>query len=289
MVLNTHILTKFGLKRSLWHNSFRRNPQEFLKIVHSQTKGENMYTLSELKEEYYSICNSLEFGVKGIVAFDSGVAGPCVGVTMMTHGSEPSGLAALRHFRASDMIRKLQKGKVIFVLNNVAAAEKYFAALDIVGQTEGARVRLSARFLDVNMNRLPADMPERVNDSRYEIIRSRELLPVWKRCNIAITLVKSLLQNLGMIQGEGLPELELRKEYNISGSVFFPNASYRLVKKFTPFEFVEAGSIIAEGDGEPIRVATVCHIILPRPGIEATGPLNDEVMFLSSPVKTVES
>ena len=121
-----------------------------------------MYTLSELKEEYYSICNSLEFGVKGIVAFDSGVAGPCVGVTMMTHGNEPSGLAALRHFRASDMIRKLQKGKVIFVLNNVAAAEKYFAALDIVGQTEGARVRLSARFLDVNMNRLPADMPERV-------------------------------------------------------------------------------------------------------------------------------
>lgn len=330
----------------------------------NKTKGDSMYTLNELREEFTSLRNLSENGVQGVVRFDSGIDGPCVGITMQTHGNEPSGLAALRYFRTNNLVLKLRKGSVLFVLNNIKAAEQYFATMDITDATQREKQALATRFLEVNMNRLPEDILERVDDSRYEIVRTQELLPVWKMfdigldihtttsviepmiialgdasedlyhgfpvkivirnieriqsgvpasgfygkppltpvlgveagihedsgsCNIAVTLVVSMLQNLEMLEVKEAQESKMRREYNITGSIFFPNRSYQLVKEYTPFELIQAGDIIAEGDGEPIKAHSTCHAILPPPGKVPTAPLSDEVMFLSSPVHEVWS
>lgn len=322
-----------------------------------------MFTLSELKEEFSFIRNSSILNVPGVVVFDSGISGPCLGVTIQTHGNEPSGLAALRHFRKENTTRNLLKGSVVFVLNNIRAAEQYFKAMDISDPHENDAQKLAARFCDVNMNRLPTNTLELSEDSRYEILRAQELRTVWKRFDVgldihttkttidpmiiaigdvkselyrgfpidivirnienvqtgkpacafygqpgstpvvgieaglheesasfdmAVTLVNRLLHNMGMLPSSEEPQRRVYKEYFINGSVFFPDESYELVRKFTPFEFLGPEQVIAEGDGNQIKLSFSCHTIFPPPGRKSTSPLSEEVMFLSSPVKVVE-
>jgi hypothetical protein len=322
-----------------------------------------MYTLAELAEEFSSIRNLSFLGVHGVAVFDSGIEGPCLGVTIQTHGNEPAGLSAFKYFREQNLVKQLVNGSVVFILNNIKAAERYFYALDISDPDERTASKFAARFCDVNMNRLPDNTLEIFYDLRYEIVRAQELAPIWKRFDVgldihttkatidpmiialgdvksdlyrgfpveiiiqnieniqigkpasafygnsgvtsvlgveaglhedeksfemAITFVTTLLENLGMLnRGSSDTASQIYKEYFITDSVFFPNESYELVKRFGSFEPLEAGQLIARGDGPSIYTSAECAVILPPPGTKRVAPLSDEVLFLSKPVKIV--
>jgi succinylglutamate desuccinylase len=319
-------------------------------------------SLDDLAEEFQIIKNSSLVGVPGIMLFDSGIPGPCVGITIHTHGNEPSGLAALRQFRQSGMQSRLLNGSVLFILNNIAATEKYFAALKETDSQLRESKKLAARFVDINMNRLPKNLVELENPSESEILRAKELLWFWKTLDylldihstrsasppmiiaigetgqelyrrfpaemvirgiervqtgkpacafsaaagkaqafgieagsheeasafaIANACVLSFLQNLGLLPGERSEGKRTYKEYLINGSVFFPDESYELAKVFRNFECLEKGDVIAVGNGEPIVSSSAGHAVFTPPGRKHTSTLNDEVMFLSAPVKKV--
>jgi hypothetical protein len=333
----------------------------------SSLKGVTVPSLGNLAEEFSFIRNSSFLEVPGVIVFDSGIPGPCLGITIQTHGNEPSGLAALRHFRQENLVRSLLKGSVVFVLNNIDAAKRYFETFSITDVAVLTRAKLETRFClpdGVNMNRLPANTLELLSDARPEIVRAQKLAPIWKKFDVgldihttkspmapiviaigtvgenlyrgfpidviyrnienvqknkpavafygqpgitpvfgieaglheeessfgtAIVCVLGLLQNLGMLAGESSATKRLYAEYFINNSVFFPDKSYKLSKKFEPYEIISAGQILAEGDGAPITAKSDGHVILPPPGREPTAALSDEVMFLSMPVRMVEA
>ena len=121
-------------------------------------------------------------GVPGVWKVDSGKKGPVLGVTVHTHGNEPSGLGALSYFRNVYPIEsRLKKGSVIFVLNNIKATEMYLRA-----KTDAERKL--ARYVDVNMNRLPNNLLKLKKDRRYEIQRALMLLPIWKEFGVGIDI-----------------------------------------------------------------------------------------------------
>jgi succinylglutamate desuccinylase len=128
--------------------------------------------LESLKGVFETIKKSTYKGIDGVMCFDSGKPGSTVGITICTHGNEPVGLATLWHFLKNEQKNELYKGRVIFVLNNIKATEKYFAA-----QTE--EEKYFSRFIDINMNRLP-DSLEASLSAQYEVVRAQELLPVWE-------------------------------------------------------------------------------------------------------------
>jgi len=329
----------------------------------SSLKNYVVPSLGGLAEEFSLIRSSSFLGIPGVIIFDSGIPGPCLGITIQTHGNEPSGLAALRYFRKENLTQNLLKGSVIFVLNNIEASERYFETFKISDSDERSKAKLKARFCDVNMNRLPMDTLRLSGNFRSEIVRAQKLAPVWKRFDVgldihtmrnttdpmivalgdvksdlyrgfsvnniirnienvqtgkpaaafygesgvtpvfgieaglheeassfelAVVCVLKLLQNIDMLDGESEATKKIYKEYWVNSSIFFPNESYELSKEFKGYEQVEAGQIIALGDGDPIRVQSAGHIVFGPLGRKPTAPLTDEVLFLSAPMKLIE-
>ncbi|MES2314445.1 MAG: succinylglutamate desuccinylase/aspartoacylase family protein [Patescibacteria group bacterium] len=158
-----------------------------------------MFSLSELKNEFLLIKESSYEGIKGVMVFDSGIPGPCLGITINTHGNEPSGLAALGYFRKDDLVKSLISGRVMFVINNIQACEAYFKALEIENVSERETAKLKSRFCDVNMNRLPTNTLELSGDKRYEILRAQELRQVWERFDIAFDVHSTRSESEPMI------------------------------------------------------------------------------------------
>jgi predicted deacylase len=141
----------------------------------------------QLTSEFRFMKKSRFNGIPGVYHIDSGKPGPVVGISIMTHGNEPSGLEALWHLRNFvDLQQELRKGQVFFVLNNIQAAEKYFRLLKRPESKAREEAMGEVRFCDHNMNRLPADALSLKKDERYEIQRARELRPVWKRFTHAL-------------------------------------------------------------------------------------------------------
>jgi hypothetical protein len=138
---------------------------------------------------------------------------------------------------------------VIFALNNIKAAESYFGALCIDDADEQALIRQAARYHDVNMNRLPVDTLELVDDSRYEIVRAQKLRPIWERFDFGLDIhttkavIKPMIIALGDVSAEmyrGFPvDIILR---NIENIQIGRPASYFYGKPGgTPILGVEAG------------------------------------------------
>ncbi|HEU5114441.1 MAG TPA: succinylglutamate desuccinylase/aspartoacylase family protein, partial [Candidatus Paceibacterota bacterium] len=115
----------------------------------------------------------------------SGVPGLRIGITIMTHGNEPCGLAVFRHLREAFARGELRSGSVAFVLNNVRAAEAYFKAVAIQNPADREVAKLKARFCDINMNRLPNNL---ARSSGYEALRALELAPIWKTFSVGLDL-----------------------------------------------------------------------------------------------------
>ncbi|PZP40392.1 MAG: hypothetical protein DI585_00995 [Pseudomonas fluorescens] len=118
-------------------------------------------------------------GVLGAIDFHAEQAGPTVGITIMTHGDEPAGLAAVHYFLQQKPLNQiLRRGRVVFLINNLEASRRFWAAACL----EDVR---ASRFVDVNMNRLPfADLQGRT----YEEQRALEVLPVWRTFDYALDI-----------------------------------------------------------------------------------------------------
>ena len=133
-------------------------------------------------------------GIPGVMCFHSTMPGPVLGITACTHGNEPSGLAAIRHILERFECREnLLRGTVYLAVNNLEAASNYFAG------TDGKKWR----FIDRNMNRLPDNISQLSGDGRSEIRRVRELLPIWRRFDVALDIHSTSQSSAPMIVSGG--------------------------------------------------------------------------------------
>lgn len=158
---------------------------------------------SFLVDTFVQLSASTWQGVPGVHVVDGGRPGPTLGITICTHGNEPSGLAAYHHLlHVARVADALLCGRIIFVLNNIEAARKFITA------TDDETVRTS-RYVDVNMNRLPDDLATRTADNRYEIQRAQQLLPVWQQFTIGFDIHSTVQHSAPMIIAgrEFLPQL----------------------------------------------------------------------------------
>lgn len=141
------------------------------------------------------LLGSSHLGVPGVVHITSGKPGPVLGITILTHGNEPSGLAVYEHIM-EHVAGSLLKGSILLVVNNPRAALRYFDAT-----TDGEK--RSARFVDINMNRLPDKTRWRRDDARYEVQRARELLPIWRSFDVALDIHSTTKRSRPMIVSPG--------------------------------------------------------------------------------------
>ena len=150
-------------------------------------KNTPQFSKGTLAGTFETLSQSLWREIPGVYEIDSGKPGPTIGITLHTHGNEPSGLAIFHYFTQIDaLVGRILKGKVIFVLNNIEATRKYLQAIDA---TEQKRYR----FVDVNINRLPYDLFSSDNQNYYEVRRVIELIPVWKQFEIALDVHSTTL------------------------------------------------------------------------------------------------
>lgn len=158
--------------------------------IHLQTEA--------LKRHFNFIKESSHQGVNGVWKIESGKPGPTLGITLHTHGNEPSGLAILSHFREKFPLEQhLKSGTVLFVLNNILATEKFLVA-------ENDDEKRASRFVDINMNRLPNDVMEcGKDDPRYEVRRAQELRSVWSQFDIGFDIHSTAQESIGMIMNIG--------------------------------------------------------------------------------------
>ena len=167
-------------------------------------------TREELFEAFNKIKNSTHEGINGVFKFDSGNPGPVLGVTIQTHGNEPSGLATLWYFLNVEPIENLLKnGAVFFVINNIKATEKYFSA-------KNDDERRLARFVEVNFNRLPKDVMARKVENNYEVGRAQELKNIWSKFDVGMDIHSTTQESEPMIIAINKFEKDLVKGFPIS-------------------------------------------------------------------------
>jgi predicted deacylase len=145
-------------------------------------------------------------GVEYVTSFDSGVAGPHVLVTALTHGNEICGAIALdRLFRAG--VRPRQ-GKLTLAFDNVAA----YRSFDL-------RIPAASRFIDEDFNRLWA--PATLDGPRQstELARARALRPIvdaadflldihsMQHSTAPLMLAGTLDRSVALARRVGIPEL----------------------------------------------------------------------------------
>jgi predicted deacylase len=135
-------------------------------------------------------------GVSGVMRIDGPKPGPVLGITACTHGNEPAGLAIFHHILNDLNIREtLECGTLYLVVNNVRAAEKFFAS-------ETEEQWSECRAVKVNMNRLPKDVLSS-KSRKYELARTRELRPIWERFTYGLDIHSTLGDTLPMIISRG--------------------------------------------------------------------------------------
>ena len=151
----------------------------------------------ELHKEFAFISARCYHKVPGVFIFDSSLPGPTLGITINTHGNEPAGLAIFWFLRNRFVLwQKLLKGRVIFVLNNPLATENFFRA-------RGSKQKKKARFVELNMNRLPPDVMTNSKDKRYEARRARELESIWQLFDVGLDIHSTAQDTLPMIINVG--------------------------------------------------------------------------------------
>jgi succinylglutamate desuccinylase len=145
-------------------------------------------------------------GIDYVTTFDSGIAGPHVLVTALTHGNEICGAIALdRLFRAG--VRPRQ-GKLTFAFDNIAAYRSF-----------DSRVPTASRYVDEDFNRLWS--PATLDGPRQsvELTRARALRPIvdtadflldihsMQYATAPLMLAGTLDKSLALARQVGIPEL----------------------------------------------------------------------------------
>lgn len=171
--------------------------------ANSQLKG--------LIKHFNFIKKSSHQKVNGVWKIETNKSGPVLGITIHTHGNEPSGLAVLSHFREKFPLEQhLKTGTVIFVLNNISATEMFLTAKNIEEKN-------NSRFVDVNMNRLPNNVLKCArNDNRYEIRRAQELRGIWKQFDVGLDIHSTTQKSDGMIVNIGAIRPDLIRGFPIT-------------------------------------------------------------------------
>lgn len=160
--------------------------------------------ISKLKKIFDFIANSQNGNVSGVLKFTSSKKGPCVGITICTHGNEPGGLAAAEALIDYLSRNPLLCGSLYVVVNNLKATEKFFLALK---QTD----REQSRYIDINMNRLPKDTLMLHNDNKYEVRRAQQLRKIWRKFDVALDIHSTTSPSDPMIISKGRNSKKLQK------------------------------------------------------------------------------
>lgn len=173
-------------------------------------------TLNQLIAEFTAMKDSTFERINGVWHIDSGKPGPVLGITIHTHGNEPSGMAVLWYLRHQFKLQHhLLCGSVFFVLNNLRATEQYFAAITMTPEEKREQTKTAARFCNHNMNRLPSNALRLKSDKRYEIRRVQELRPIWERFEIAFDIHSTTKETQPMIIACGGLQPELIRGFPI--------------------------------------------------------------------------
>ena len=69
--------------------------------------------------------------------------------------------------------------------------------------------------------------------------------------------------------------------YSVFRAIVFPNDSYSLERILESFEMLPAGTLLAQGDGEPIRVERDSWVIMPPPRLKPVHP-GSEFLYLAT-------
>src|SRR3989344_3131606 len=218
-----------------------------------------LYDYHKLKNTFETFTQSSYKGVLGVLKFEGTIPGQCVGITICTHGNEPSGLAA-----AAFLLDYLSKNSLELVADNryeirraqeLAPIWKQFTVgLDIHSTTAltdpmiianggnfGAIKDLIRGFpIDIlisNIDQAQIGMPaatlygDRTKEARIFAIEAgqheqNESFDRAAHCSL------TLLQNLKMLKG--VPDNRQRKlrEYFIDSSIIFHDLFFDLTKDF---------------------------------------------------------
>lgn len=159
-----------------------------------------------LSNQFSNLSSNIYQGIKGVELFDTGKPGPTLGITLLTHGNEPVGLVIHSYLKKLFNSKQgLLKGRVYIVLNNLLAAKRYFEAMK-----RGDKEKMEeARFVDVNMNRLPTEKLDDPNCKLYEVRRARELMPIWKEFDYGLDLHSTSQKSNPMIVALDKSDLNL--------------------------------------------------------------------------------
>ena len=145
-------------------------------------------------------------GIDYVTTFDSGIAGPHVLVTALTHGNEICGAMALdRLFRAG---LRPRQGKLTLAFDNIAAYRSF-----------DSRVPTASRYVDEDFNRLWS--PATLDGPRQsvELTRARALRPIvdtadflldihsMQYATAPLMLAGTLDKSLALARQVGIPEL----------------------------------------------------------------------------------
>lgn len=141
-------------------------------------------TRDDLYRAYTALRDKTDMNTPGVHVINGAAPGPTLGLTIQTHGNEPAGLAAYHYLtQVWPLQQHLLRGRVVFVLNNLEAAEAYW-------HSETDAQKAQTRAIDVNMNRLPRDFVSGSSNGTYtslsEHTRAAQLLPVWAQLAYAI-------------------------------------------------------------------------------------------------------
>lgn len=145
-------------------------------------------------------------GVEYVTTFDSGVAGPHVLVTALTHGNEICGAIALdRLFRAG---LRPRQGKLTLAFDNVAAYHSF-----------NPRYPVASRFVDEDFNRLWDEATLDSARQSTELARARALRPFvdaadflldihsMQHATAPLMLAGTLDRSVALARRVGIPEL----------------------------------------------------------------------------------
>ncbi len=266
-------------------------------------------SLQDLLAEFNFIKNSFFDGVAGVFCVDSGKPGPTLGITLNTHGNEPSGLAVLAYFRHQFSLKeKMLGGKVFFVLNNLEATKQYFVAMQIKNKKAREEAKGKCRFTKAgcNFNRLPKDTLTRRGDKRYEVQRAQKLSPIWAKFSVGFDIHSMVQKSPAMIIAcggfrenliAGFPVGIIIRNIDViqknKPAVYFYGKS-----KSTPMVAIEAGY---HEDETSFKCATKCVLslmrtigMLPKAGQTAKAriykeyQIDDSVMFPNKSYKLVK-
>lgn len=165
----------------------------------------NIPTIPTFQNVFELLKASSYNGVFGVIRLDGPRPGPVLGITAMTHGNEPSGLAIFEHLLGSeiDIRNNLLCGTLYLVVNNIEATQKYFEAEVLIEGDQKTKAIRSARYCDVNMNRLPSATMELHGHPHYEVRRAQELYPIWSTFQYGLDVHSTTAASPPMIISRG--------------------------------------------------------------------------------------